>query len=100
MIRWATQKPDNCTKKNRQFLSGFSEDHWKTRHVWTIQIPDLSDIQMVTVNHSKHSISETQVMEQRIFSFGIKEQLIIMLQNVNDVEQESAPSLQRRLAYV
>ena len=29
------------------------------------------------------SISKTQVMEQRIFSFGIKEQLTEMLQNVN-----------------
>ena len=35
-------------------------------------------------------------MEQRIFSFGIKEQLIVMLQNVNDVEQKSAPTLQQR----
>ena len=26
-------------------------------------------------------------MEQRIFSFGIKEQLIVILQNVNEVEQ-------------
>ena len=39
-------------------------------------------------------------MEQRIFFFGIKEQLIVMLQNVNDVEQKNAPALQRRLEYV
>ena len=32
-------------------------------------------------------ISETQVIEQRIFSFGIKEQLMVMLQNVNDVNK-------------
>ena len=51
-------------------------------------------IKLIQVNHSKHSISE-----QRKFSFGIK-QLIAMLQNVNDVEQKSAPALQRRLAYV
>ena len=54
---------------------------------------------VIQVNHSKHSISDTQVMEHRIFSFGIKEQLIVMLQNANDVEQKSAPALQRRLAY-
>ena len=29
-------------------------------------------------------------MEQRIFSFGIKEQLMVMLQNVNDVNKERA----------
>ena len=52
------------------------------------------------VNHSKHSINEIQVMEQRMFSFGIKEQQVVMLQNVNDVEQKSAPALQRRLAHV
>ena len=40
------------------------------------------------------------VVEQRIFSFGIKEQLMLVLQNVNAVEQKSAPTLQRRLAYV
>ena len=44
-------------------------------------------IVLIQVNRSKHSISETQVMEQRIFSFGIKEQLIVILQNVNEVEQ-------------
>ena len=55
---------------------------------------------LMQVNRSKHSINETQVMEQRIFSFGIKEQLIVMLQNVNDKEQKSAPALQQRLAYV
>ena len=38
-------------------------------------------------------------MKQRIFSFSVKEQLIVMLQNVNNVEQKSAPALQRRLAY-
>ena len=50
--------------------------------------------------YRQHSISETQVMEQRILSFSIKEQLLVMLQNVNDVEQKSAPTFQRRLAYV
>ena len=55
---------------------------------------------LIQVNHSKHSVSETLVMEQRIFSFGIKEQLLVMLQNVNDIEQKSAPALQRGLAYV
>ena len=34
------------------------------------------------------SISETQVMEQRRFSFGIKEQLTVVLQNVNEVNKE------------
>ena len=33
------------------------------------------------------------VVEQRIFSFGIKEQLMLVLQNVNAVEQKSAPTL-------
>ena len=56
--------------------------------------------QLIQVNRSKHSISETQVMEQRIFSFGIKEQLMLVLQNVNEVEQKIAPALQRRLVYV
>ena len=42
---------------------------------------------VIQVNRSKHSINETQVMEQRKFSFGIKEQLMVILQNVNDVEQ-------------
>ena len=37
------------------------------------------------------AISETQVMEQRIFSFGIKEQLNEMLQNVNDVNKRAHP---------
>ena len=55
---------------------------------------------VIQVNRSKHSISETEVMEQRFFSFGFKEQLLVMLQNVNDIEQKSAPALQRRLAYV
>ena len=55
---------------------------------------------IIQVNHSKHSVRETQEMEQRIFSFGIKEQLVVMLQNVNDVEQKSAPALQRCLVYV
>ena len=41
------------------------------------------DVSIIQVNLSKHSISETQVMEQRILSFGIKEQLLVMLQNVN-----------------
>ena len=50
------------------------------------------------VNHSK-PLSMTQVMEQHIFSFGIKVQLPVMLQNVHDVEQKSAPALQRRLGY-
>ena len=44
------------------------------------------------VNRSKHSINETQVLEQRIFSFDIKEQLMVILQNVNDVEKKSAPA--------
>ena len=39
-------------------------------------------------------------MEQRKYSFCIKEQLIVMLKNVNDVEQKSAAALQRRLEYV
>ena len=30
-------------------------------------------------------------MEQRIFSFGIKEQLMVMLQNVNDVNKRAHP---------
>ena len=38
---------------------------------------------IIQVNRSKHSINETQVMEQCIFSFGIKEQLMMVLQNVN-----------------
>ena len=42
---------------------------------------------VIQVNRSKHSINETQVMEQRIFSIGIKEQL--MLQNVNDVNKRA-----------
>ena len=59
---------------------------------------------LIQVNRSKHSISETQEMEQRIFSFGIKEQrspeqLMLVFQNVNGIEQKSAPALQRRLAY-
>ena len=41
----------------------------------------------IQVNRSKHSINETQVMEQFIFSFGIKEQLVVMLQNVNDINK-------------
>ena len=45
-----------------------------------------------------HSVSETQVKEQRVFPFGIKEQQVVMLQNVNDIEQKSAPALQRGLA--
>ena len=57
-------------------------------------------ITVIQVNRGKHSINEAQVMEQRIFFFGIKEQLMLVLQNVNDVEQKSAPALQRRLAYV
>ena len=57
-------------------------------------------ITLIQVYRSKHSISETQVMEQCIFSFGIKEQLIVMLQKVNDVEQKSAPALQWRLVYM
>ena len=60
----------------------------------------LCTIKIIQVNCSKHSVSETQVMEKRIFSFAIKEQLVVMLQNVNDVEQKSAPALQRRFAYV
>ena len=56
-------------------------------------------LNVIQVYGSKHSIKETQVMEQCIFSFGIKEQLLVMLQNVNDVEQKSAPALQWRLAY-
>ena len=34
------------------------------------------------------SINETQVMEQLKFSFDFKEQLMVMLQNVNDVNKE------------
>ena len=52
---------------------------------------------LIQVNRSKHSINETQVLEQRVFSFGIKEQLLVRLQNVDYVEQKSAPALQRRL---
>ena len=37
---------------------------------------------------ASNSINETQKMEQHIFSFGIKEQLMVMLQNVNDVNKE------------
>ena len=37
------------------------------------------------------SINETHVMEQRIFSFGIKEQLMRMLQNVNDANKRVHP---------
>ena len=48
---------------------------------------------LIQVNRSKHSINETQVLEQRVFSFGIKEQLLVRLQN----EQKSAPALQWRL---
>ena len=46
---------------------------------------------LLQVNHSKHSINETQVMEQLIFSFGIKEQLTVMLQNVNDINKRAHP---------
>ena len=35
--------------------------------------------------------NQTQVMEQRIFSLGIKEQLMVMLQNVNDVNKRAHP---------
>ena len=55
---------------------------------------------LTKLNCIKHSISESQVMEQRKYSFCIKEQLIVMLKNVNDVEQKSAAALQRRLEYV
>ena len=55
---------------------------------------------VIQVNRSKHSISETEVMEQRIFSFSIKEQLLVMLHSVNDIEQKSTIPLQQRLAYV
>ena len=61
-------------------------------------VSKLQDI--IVINRSKHPINKTQVMEQRIFSFGIKEQLLVMLQNVHDVEQKSAPALQQRLAYL
>ena len=46
---------------------------------------------LIQVNHSKHSNNETQVMEQLIFSFGIKEQLTVMLQNVNDINKRAHP---------
>ena len=55
---------------------------------------------VIQVNRSKHSISETEVMEQRIFSFSIKEQLLVMLHSVDDIEQKSTIALQQRLAYV
>ena len=56
---------------------------------------------LIQINRSNHSVSETQVMEQHtILSFIVKEQLVVMLQNVNDVKQKSAPDLQRRLVYV
>ena len=42
---------------------------------------------LIQVNCSKHPVSETQVMEQHIFSYGIKEQLMVMLQNVNEVNK-------------
>ena len=61
---------------------------------------DLNTKLVIQVNCSKHSINETQVIEQRIFSFSIKEQLLVMLQNVNEVEQKSAPASQRGLVYV
>ena len=35
-----------------------------------------------------------------ILSFGVKEQLTVMLQNVNDVEQKSTHALQQHLVYV
>ena len=36
-------------------------------------------------------INEIQVMEQLIFSFGIKEKLMVMLKNVNDVNKRAHP---------
>ena len=44
---------------------------------------------LILVNRSKNSINETQVMEKRILYFGIKEQLVVMLQNVNDVNKRA-----------
>ena len=46
-------------------------------------------ITIIQVNRSKHSINETYVMEQCIFSFHIKEKLMVMLQNVNDVNKRA-----------
>ena len=46
-------------------------------------------IRLIQVYCSKLSINETQVMEQHMFSFGIKEQLMMMLQNVNDVSKRA-----------
>ena len=48
--------------------------------------------QLIQVNLNKHFINETQVMEQqRLFSLGIKEQLLVMLQNVNDLNKRAHP---------
>ena len=69
---------------------------WFLRKAHTINVLDLLCVSeqsrnkehlssvLIQVNRSKHSITETQVMEQRIFSFGINEQLL-MLHNANDV---------------
>ena len=54
---------------------------------------------VIQVIVASNSINETQVMEQRIFSFGIKEQMMVMLQNVNDVNKERT-CLAGGLAYV
>ena len=51
----------------------------------------VAHIIIIQFNRSKHSINKTQVMEQCIFSFGIKEQLMVMLQNVNDVTKRAPP---------
>ena len=39
----------------------------------------------------QYSINETQVIEQRTFSYSIKEQLMVKLQNVNDVNKRAHP---------
>ena len=41
--------------------------------VMVIRLGNKNKVVLIQVNCSKHSISETQVMEQRIFSFDIKE---------------------------
>ena len=78
-----------CTKLLHFVFSVCSFAHLHLNFGGVFQIQSM--LPLIQVNRSEHFINETQVMEQCIFSFGIKEQLLVMLQNVKDVNKRAHP---------
>ena len=80
MIRPTIQIPDILSHKTDIFFR-FSDHHSTTGHVWTIKIPDLSGIQMVTVPNYSSATFPMTCWAVQIRILGVRYQMVTELCN-------------------